>query len=212
MLLLAERSWLAPRVAQSERVLWLGPAQVFPAFDRAPSMLHLYPSDAGSVRGDLEAPLDQWPLQDESIDHVVFQHPLESRLPLQHMLGEALRVLKPESQLWIFASARASLCRLRLSAALRAERMWPPAAGIAQTESWMRASGCAQIERHAFSGVRDGLLNARASWAPWPPLVLLEARKRRSALILRPRGINEFATGRMQPMPALPASRVGLAA
>lgn len=212
-LLSAECLWLQPRLCQLGRVLWLSPVAVGAVTQCMPDAMNVFA--AGSwMDGDLRAALAHWPLQDDCLDGVVLQHGLEVGLDLDTLIAEAIRVLKPECSLWVLANGAASLSRFRLTKAMGTGRpFWPSAFRTGAFEATMRRSGCVDVEFTSLAFDRRlGTLAAMAHAVPWSTVILGHARKRRSANILRPRAMRSFANTRLPAMPALPASRVGLAA
>ncbi len=212
-LLRAESQWILPQLAHSERVLWLGPAPQFSDSTQPPPWLRLCVTPAGQLGGDIQASLDRLPLLDDAMDQVVLQHPLESGLALEPLLAEAVRVLKPECTLWLFASGAFSRSRSRLVSALAPTQARPLRFSPLQAESALRELGCAEIARMQFSTRVDaGELRSWARWLPLPPLTVLRARKRRSATTLRLRDAELSGAAQLAGVAAYPATRVSLAA
>ena len=210
-LLSAELRWISPHLEEDQRVLWIAP-DVDPALKSA-THFNLRVSGPDRLIGDALVHRMEWPMLDDSLDHVVLQHPVDAGLPLLSLLDEAVRVLKPERELWLFASGSASLNRFRFPSALGHARSWPPACNLAEVESWLADRGCSEVAHFDFSGLNStGDLKPCARWLSWPSIVLLRARKRRSAAVLRPRSFQAFDRDRLPAMPAFPASRVRSAA
>ncbi|MDZ4811588.1 MAG: methyltransferase domain-containing protein [Pseudomonadota bacterium] len=211
-LLRAECLWMQPRLRQLERVLWLSPVPVAAGDQLGPDTLSVFAAGSG-MEGDLRAAIAHWPLPDDCLDGVVVQHALEVGLDLDTLIAEAIRVLKPECSLWVLASGTASLSRFRLSNAMGAGVRWPSAFRPGAFQALMSRSGCVDVECTSLAfDSRLATLGVMAHTLPWSSVVVGHARKRRSANILRPRALRSFATARLPGMPALPASRVGLAA
>lgn len=213
-LLHAESQWILPRLGQTGRVLWLGPAPKLPDQAQRPAWLQLTAVAGPQLSGDLRSLAEEFPLQDDVFDHVVLQHPLESGLSLSFpLLDEAIRVLKPECSLWLIASGSFSRSRLRMAAALAPGTGSPQRFSRSQTEAELRRMGCTDLEWMTFSATAvDGQLRPWSHWLPLPPVLLLRARKRRSATTLRLRGAALQGAAQLAGIPAYPATRVGLAA
>jgi hypothetical protein len=211
-LLGAERDWMRPHLSALERLLWIGPAMAGAAADAFPNALQVA-MQGGILDGDLRASLIDWPLRDDCMDGVVIQHPLEAGLDIEPLLDEAMRVLKPECSLWLVASGTASMCRFRLARALAAGALWPSAFRFGAYQHGMARRGAVDFELSPLAfDAEFGSLAAMTRSLPWAPVLLVHARKRRSANILRPRALRSLPSAGVPAMPALPASRVGLAA
>lgn len=209
-LLTAEREWLRPHLSASERSLWIAPTAAQASIAPNEILLALM---GGALVGDMCAPLFEWPLRDDSLESVVIQHPLEAGLSLDPLLDEAMRVLKPEGSLWLLSSGTASWCRFRLARALATGSRWPSALRFGAFQAGMARRGGIDIEQKALAfDVELGVLSTMTRSLPWSPVILMHARKRRSAHILRPRSLRSLTSAGVSGMPALPASRVGLAA
>ncbi len=195
-------------------MLWLGPTPQFEQLAERPAWLQLRAAAGSRLAGDFHSSAEEFPLQDDIFDHVVLQHPLESGLSLSSpLLSEAIRVLKPECTLWLLASGGFSRSRFRLAAALAPETIRPQRFRRGQTEGALRRMGCTELEVLAFSAVtRNGVLCPWSRWLPLPPVLLLRARKRRSATTLRLRGAQLQGAAQLAGIPAYPATRVSLAA
>ena len=210
-LLSAESSWLQQHVGMFERLLWIGPLSPATPLSEQAGVLGLTASKT-ELLGDLRAEIGQWPFEDDSFDGVVLQHPLEAGLHLDVLIAEAVRVLRPEAQLWLLATGAASSCRFRLASALGVVR-WPVALRAGALQASLSAQGCVDVQRTSFAfDAALGSLKSMTRALPWASVTLLRARKRRSANILRPRAMHIPAGSRLAGLPALPASRVGLAA
>jgi hypothetical protein len=193
-----------------DRLLWISPPNAF-ASD-VPSELQLA-LKGGILDGDMRAPLAEWPLRDDSLDGVVIQHPLEAGASLDPLLDEAMRVLKPECSLWLVSAGTASICRFKLARALASGPRWPGAFRFGAFQSGMLRRGGVDMELRSFAfDYGLGALCAMSRSVPWAPVLMAHARKRRSANILRPRALRSLTSAGVSGMPALPASRVGLAA
>jgi hypothetical protein len=209
-LLAAERDWMRKHLSGLDRTLWISPSSAF-AGD-VPSELQLA-FKGGILDGDMRAPLAEWPLRDDSLDCVVIQHPLEAGVSLDPFLDEAMRVLKPECSLWLVSTGSASICRFKLARALASGLRWPVAFRFSAFQSGMLRRGGVDMELGSFAfDYGLGELSAMSRSVPWAPVLMAHARKRRSASILRPRALRSLSSAGVSGMPALPASRVGLAA
>jgi SAM-dependent methyltransferase len=212
-LLAAESAWMQPLLATAgERLLWIVPPGGECSMPDRASVLRLTMAGA-ALAGDLRARATEWPFDDDAFDGIVMQHPLEAGLAIDRLLDEAVRVLRPESSLWLLASGAATLCRFRLASALGVAR-WPAAFRPGSMQAVLSRQGCVDIHCASLAfDARRGALQAAARALPWSSVILMHARKRRSATVVRPRALAEAATARLQGMPApAPASRVGVAA
>lgn len=210
-LLDAEMRWMQPHLEGLERFLWLSPVSAT-ATDADPSAL-LLAASAGGLTGPLRTALASWPLLDDTLEAVVIQHPLEIGLPLEALCEEAMRVLKPEALLWVIASGSASFSRFRLASALGAGVRWPSAFRAGAFSAAMGRGGAVDLEFRALAfDSQLAALSTMSRALPWAPVVVAQARKRRSANILRPRALRSLQGARVSGLPALPASRVGIAA
>lgn len=209
-LLAAERDWMRERLSGLDRLLWISPSNA--SASDVPNELQLA-LKGGILDGDMRAALAEWPLRDDSLECVVIQHPLEAGVSLDPLLDEAMRVLKPECSLWLVSTGTASICRFKLARALASGARWPGAFRFSTFQSGMLRRGGVDMELRSFAfDYGAGALAAMSRSVPWAPVLLAHARKRRSASILRPRELRSLTSAGVSGMPALPASRVGLAA
>lgn len=211
-LLADERKLLLDGIRADQRILWLSPT----AGGKAPdghAILELWPVSLPLLAGDIDQTAADWPFQDDSLDQVVLQHAAESGVDYPALIAEALRVLRPEGSLWQFGCGRFGWPRLCLAwpGSERHKLLCAPSPLV-----WQRAladRGCVDIEARSLrrdAGSQLLLASPGASWAS--PLLLLHARKRRSASIL---GVRRRPVFKAPPLHALgpsPASRGGLAA
>jgi hypothetical protein len=210
-LLAAELLWMQPFAQGLERMLWVAPHCSQDLLPDRNGML-VVAVQGSCLKGDVRASINEWPILDDSLDGLVLQHPLEAGLDLDTLIAEAVRVLRPEANLWVLTTGAASVCRFRLTSALGGVR-WPSAFRAGQIPTILARSGCVDIEQYSLAfDSKASTLHKTPRALPWSSVVLVHARKRRSAHILRPRLSNGLASARLAGMPALPASRVGLAA
>ncbi len=211
-LLNAEQTWMHQHLAGFERLLWISPALGDGSTRASPNILHVV-AHGSFLHGDLRSSSSEWPLRDDCVEAVVIQHPLEAGLRLEVLLDEAMRVLKPECSLWVLASGTASLGRFRLARALGEGVRWPSAFRYGAFQSSMAGHGGVDIEVKSLGfDAMSGTITVLSRSLPWAPVLLVHVRKRRVANILRPRALRSISNAGVAGLPALPASRVGLAA
>jgi hypothetical protein len=199
-------------LAGSERLLWISPTLGDGPVLASPNILHVV-ARGSLMQGDLRASSSEWPLRDDSVEAVVVQHPLEAGLRLETLLDEAMRVLKPECSLWVLASGTASMGRFRLARALGEGVRWPSALRYSAFQASMAERGGVDIEAKSLGfDAQNGVITLLSRSVPWAPVLLVHVRKRRAANILRPRALRSISNAGVAGLPALPASRVGLAA
>ncbi|MBK8287057.1 MAG: methyltransferase domain-containing protein [Ahniella sp.] len=108
-----ETAVLADVLPAHDRILWIS---AMPGHDSGRlDCLHLHSEEPTSLAGSMRAPIDAWPFRDRCFDHVVLQHTLDYSPLIAVVVAEALRVLKPERELWITGFGPLSWQRLRLA-------------------------------------------------------------------------------------------------
>lgn len=164
-----EQRVLREALGVHDRVLWLA-AGALP--DAHPACLALRLGTHSTVEGDLCAAIDAWPIRDRSMDQVILQHTLDFSPLGAVLIGEALRVLKPERELWITGLGRLGWQRWRLSWQARlGQQPHPPS--LAQLRLLLSSHGCVDLQVQRF---RDDDLAGSASM--FSDHYLLRARKR----------------------------------
>lgn len=168
-LLQREQRVLADSLAAHDRVLWLAAGQVPQSH---PACLSLRFGEHSTLVGDLCAPIDSWPLRDRCLDQVILQHALDFSPLGAVLIGEALRVLKPERELWITGLGHLAWQRWQLTwQAGRGQRPRPPL--LSQLRILLASHGCIDLQVQVFRGET---LGGRPS--PFSAHYLLRARKR----------------------------------
>jgi len=137
-----ERPWLSESLAQHDRILWVAAR---PGVDATRAdCLHLHVEDTTLLGGAIRAPIDAWPFRDRCFDHVLLHHTLDFSRLAAVVVSEALRVLKPERELWIAGIGPASWQRWRLAWTLPgADRPRPPRLG--QLKTLLASHGCVDV-------------------------------------------------------------------
>ncbi len=135
-------------------------------------------SRAGDCWRAVCAACAQWPLLDDSIDRVVLQHVLEAGGDVDELLDEAIRVLKPERSIALFAIGALGWTRCKLHFAATGA----PQLRVRSTRTLLEAlatRGCVdlRVSRVDFDGDAEARVTAPARI--WSGLCLIEARKRR---------------------------------
>lgn len=208
-LLAAERQTLATAVVADERELWLSVAGA-PAAVPTAGVLELVQSGQ-LLEGDVRAACAQWPLRDDSIDRVVLQHVLEAGGDVDELLDEAIRVLKPERSIALFAIGALGWTRCKLHFAATGA----PQLRVRSTRTLLEAlatRGCVdlRVSRVDFDGDAEARVTAPARI--WSGLCLIEARKRRELPNVRQLRARGRAQVPVSGWVARPTSRNGLAA
>lgn len=170
-LLARETRHLNARLLQHDRVLWVSILQqesVAPA-----EQLHLWLAEDAAFAGGMRAPIDAWPFRDRCFDHIVLQHALDFSPVVAVLVAEALRVLKPERELWIAGFGPWSAARFRLGFQLRSAPLpfAPPSLG--QLKVLLASHGCIDVQARVLSD-QDNEQKARVFSSRY----LLSARKR----------------------------------
>ncbi|AVP96329.1 hypothetical protein C7S18_03600 [Ahniella affigens] len=164
-----EQRVLGEALAVHDRVLWLAAGQQPEA---NPACLALRLGEHNTIEGDLCAAIDAWPIRDRSMDQVILQHSLDFSPLGAVVIGEALRVLKPERELWITGLGRLGWQRWRMSwQAGRGHRPHPPS--LNQLRLLLMSHGCVDLQVQCFQN--DALAGSASMFSDH---YLLRARKR----------------------------------
>lgn len=164
-----EQRVLSEALSAHDRVLWLAAGQQPSAH---PACMALKLGEHSTIDGDLCAAIDAWPIRDRSMDQVILQHSLDFSPLGAVLIGEALRVLKPERELWITGLGKLGWQRWRLSwQAGRGQRPHPPSLG--QLRLLLSSYGCVDLHVQRFRG--DELITGANLFSDH---YLLRARKR----------------------------------
>ena len=169
-LLAEETVVLANALPAHDRILWIS------AFSGRDSdrrdCLHLHCEDPTSLNGSLRAPIDAWPFRDRCFDQVVLQHTLDYSPLIAVVVAEALRVLKPERELWITGFGPFGWQRIRLAlAGDGGRRLRPPRLG--HLRALLASHGCVDLDASRL-GTQPGPARAHEFTGRY----LLCARKR----------------------------------
>lgn len=150
-LLAREHPLLAQALGSHDRVLWIdagsAPAEV-DAGGKA-EYLRLHSGDHLVLDGALRAPIDAWPFRDRCFDHLVLHHVLDFTPVVAIVVAEALRVLKPERELWITGIGPWSWQRWRLAMGMP-KGFSPHPPRLSQLKALLASHGCVDISATAL--------------------------------------------------------------
>jgi len=210
-LLAREGDWLRAQLPAAAKVLWIAPASAPPPpLPATTPVIALQRNAEQWLSGDLICAPAAWPVASDSLDSVVLQHLGESALAIDDLLAEAIRGLRPEGELWLFGCGPISLARLRFG---RQGQHGLASTSPGRLVQALRELGAVAIERRALRQQGSGFAARASSGADWwCDVILIHARKRQSASILRPRRQQVFASLPLPPLGASPATRKALAA
>lgn len=207
-----EADWLRSQIPAVARSLWIAPqTQSGFTLPSVSAVLSLDSSASGDLlSGDLLCAQDAWPVASDSLDSVVMQHLGESARPMAILLAEAIRSLRSEGELWLFGCGPISVARMHIGVDGRCLMATTSPGRMVQA---LRGLGAVDIELRALRQQGKGLAARSGAGADWySEIILIHARKRQNANILRPRRQQAFATMPLPPLGASPAAREALAA
>lgn len=136
-----------------DRTLWIDADQLPGTTDTSlrPDCLALHAGDHLVLNGALRAPIDAWPFRDRCFDQVVLNHVLDFTPVVAVVVSEALRVLKPERELWIAGIGPMSWQRWRLAMAMPAG-FTPHPPRLSLLKALLASHGCVDIAATALPG------------------------------------------------------------
>jgi len=209
-LLSAERRALCPQLAADERGIWIAANAVARDID-TPGMLDLVVGGGRKLSGDLHAEASNWPLRDDSVDHVLLQHAFEVAAERDALLDEAVRVLKPEREIRLLFIGAWSWTRCRLQFRdSGAPPMFTPSSQHLLDALVQRGCADVRMSRVEFDGESTAVIGAPPRF--WSGVCLVEARKRHELPNVRRLRARAPVVATQPGWAAHPTSRSGLAA
>lgn len=211
-LLAAEQQWVMQNALAQEHLVWVQGAGLLPADTESNGLRLSVNADGECLTGDVIMRSAQWPLLSDSLDGVILHHVSETGADLFEWMPEVARVLKPEASVWVFTTGLATQARHRLLQPDTSMRSWLRPMRSGRLAAMLQALGCVEVAHTGFRFDDNAVLRQLGAVRPWHGLSLIQARKRRCAIVMRPKAFQRMVSAPVTAMNGLPASRVGLAA